>query len=210
MEEKVMPPPRLAPLPPEHTPELKENFEAVARSLGFIPNSVLIMQRKPKLVKALSQLLGTIWDPGGEVDRGFKRLIAHVASRAAGCQYCMAHTAEGSLRFGIEEKKLAAVWDFRTSPLFSEGERVALDFALAAASVPNGVTDEMFAELRKHWSENQVIEIVGVIALFGFLNRWNDTMGTPLEAEPNATGERFLAPHGWSPGKHAPSPERAS
>jgi alkylhydroperoxidase family enzyme len=108
--------PRLEPLAPEHTPELKDDFEVVAKSLGFIPNSVLIMQRKPKLVKALTQLLGTIWDPQGEVDRGFKRLAAHVASRAAGCQYCMAHTAEGSLRFGIEEKKLAAVWDFRTSP----------------------------------------------------------------------------------------------
>jgi hypothetical protein len=68
--------------------------------------------------------------------------------------------------------------------------------------VPNGVTDAMFAELRKHWSENEIVEIVGVIALFGFLNRWNDTMGTPLEDEPIATGEKFLAPHGWSPGKH--------
>ncbi len=203
MEQRTKPSPRLAPLPPEHTPNLEDDFAAVGRSLGFIPNSILIMQRKPKLVKALRQLLGTIWDPECEVDRGFKRLVAHVASRAAGCEYCMAHTAGGSLRFGIEEKKLAAVWEFRTSPLFSEAERVALDFALAAASVPNGVTDEMFAALRRHWSENQIVEIVGVIAVFGFLNRWNDTMGTPLEAEALATGERFLASHGWSAGKHA-------
>src|SRR5204862_15862 len=108
----------------------------------------------------------------------------------AGCQYCMAHTGEGALHFGVDEKKLAAVWEFRTSPLFSEGERVALDFAIAAASVPNGVTDDLFAELRKHWSEAQIVEIVGVIATFGFLNRWNDTMGTPLEAEPMAAGAR--------------------
>jgi len=194
---------RLAPLPPETTPELKDDFEAIAANLGFIPNSVLIMQRKPKLVKALRQMLGAIGEPDGEVDRGFKRLVAHFCSRAAGCRYCMAHTAGGALRFGVEDKKLAALWEYRSSALYSEAERVALDFALAAGSVPNDVDEEMFAGMRKHWSEGQIVEIVGVIATFGFLNRWNDTMATPLEAEPIAVGEKFLAPHGWSAGKHA-------
>jgi len=203
MEQKVKPSPRLAPLPVGHAPELKESFEFSRKSLGFVPNSMLIMQRKPKLVKAFSQLSQAIWDPNSEVDRGFKRLVGHVASRAAGCAYCMAHTAEGSLHYGIEERKLAAVWEYRTSPLFTEAERIALDFALAAASVPNDVTDEMFAEMRKHWSENQIVEIAAVVAYFGFLNRWNDTMGTPLEPEPIAAGEKYLAPHGWKVGKHA-------
>jgi len=205
MEPKVKPSPRVAPLPPEHTPELKDAFEAMQKNLGFVPNSMLILQRKPKIARALASLTASIWEPGGEVDRGFKRLVAHVASRTAGCRYCMAHTAGGALHFGVEEQKLAAVWDFRTSPLFSEAERVALDFAIAAASVPNGVTDEMFAGLRKHWSETQIVEIIAVISTFGFLNRWNDTMGTPLEEEPTAVGEKFLAPHGWSAGKHARS-----
>src|SRR5260370_22819922 len=183
MEQKVKPSPRIEPLPPGHTPELKDAFDAMAKNLGFIPNSMLILQRKPKIARALSQLTASIWEPGGEVDRGFKRLLAHVASRTAGCRYCMAHTAGGALRFGVDEAKLAAVWEYRTSPLYTEAERDALDFALAAAAVPNEVTDEMFAGLRKHWSEGQVVEIVAVIALFGFLNRWNDTMATPLDEE---------------------------
>jgi alkylhydroperoxidase family enzyme len=116
----------------------------------------------------------------------------------------MAHTAGGSLRLGIDEKKLADVWEYRTSPLYTEAERIALDFALAAASVPNDVTDEMFAAMRRYWTENQIVEIAGVIAYFGFMNRWNDTMGTPLEAEPVEVGEKYLAPHGWKTGKHAP------
>jgi uncharacterized peroxidase-related enzyme len=203
MDQKVKPSPRLAPLPPDHAPELAENFAFSKKSLGFVPNSMLIMQRKPKIAKALSQLGQAIWDPESEVDRGFKRLVGHVASRAAGCMYCMAHTAEGALLFGVEERRLAAVWEYRTSPLFSEAERVALDFALAAASVPNDVTDAMFTEMRRHWSENQIVEIAAVVAYFGFLNRWNDTMGTPLEPEPVAAGEKYLAPHGWTPGRHA-------
>jgi uncharacterized peroxidase-related enzyme len=203
MNQRVRPSPRIAPLPPEYSPELKDQFESMRKNLGFIPNSILIMQRKPKLAKALAQLTAAIWDPEGKVDRGLKRLIAHVASRTAGCQYCMAHTAGGALHFGVADKKLAAVWDYQTSPLFSVAERVALDFAVAGASMPNGVTDELFANLRKHWEEEQIVEIVGVIATFGFLNRWNDTLATPLEAEPIAIGEKFLASHGWSPGKHA-------
>jgi uncharacterized peroxidase-related enzyme len=192
--------PRIQPLPPEHSPDLLEQFESMRRNLGFVPNSVLIMQRKPKMARAFAQLAASVWDPEGSVDRVFKRLVAHVASRAAGCQYCMAHTAGGALHFGMEDAKLVAIWDYQTSPLFSAAERAALDLAVAGASVPNTVTDDMFVELRKHWSEEQIVEIVGVIALFGFLNRWNDTMATPLEAEPIEIGERFLAKRGWSPG----------
>ena len=203
MNLRVKPAPRLAPLAAEHTPELKDQFATMQRNLGFVPNSILIMQRKPKMAKAFAQLTASVWDPDGKVDRGLKRLLAHVSSRTAGCQYCMAHTAGGALHFGVEDKKLTAVWDYQTSPLFNAAERAALDLAVAGSCVPNAATDEMFAELRKHWSEEQIVEIVGVIALFGFLNRWNDTLATPLEDEPIAIGEKYLAPRGWSAGKHA-------
>ena len=202
MDQRVKPNARLQPLPAEHSPELREQFETMKKNLGFVPNSILIMQRKPKMAKAFAQMTASIWEPDGKVDRGLKRLIAHVASRTAGCQYCMAHTAGGALLFGIEDQKLAAIWDYQTSPLFSEAERAALDLAVAGAAVPNAATDEMFADMRKHWSEEQIVEIVGVIAMFGFLNRWNDTLATPLEDEPIEIGEKYLASHGWTPGKH--------
>jgi uncharacterized peroxidase-related enzyme len=203
VDQRVTPSPRIRPLPAEHSPELEEQFEAMRGNLGFIPNSILIMQRRPKMAKAFAQMTASIWDPEGEVNRGLKRLIAHVASRTAGCQYCMAHTAGGALHFGVEDKKLAAVWDYQTSPLFSAAERAALDLAVAGASVPNATTDETLSEMRKHWSEEQIVEIVGVIAMFGFLNRWNDTLATPLEEEAIAVGEKHLASRGWNVGKHS-------
>ena len=198
------PSPRLAPLPIDHNPELKDHFTQAPKNLGFVPNSWLIMQRKPAILKAFSQLTAALWDPtDSKVDRGLKRLVAHVASKAAGCQYCMAHTIEGAAHLGVDEKKLADVWDYATSPLFSEAERVALDFAFAAAQQPNQVTDDDFAAIRMHFSEEQIVEIVAVISVFGFLNRFNDTFATPLEDVPIATGEKYLASHGWTPGKHA-------
>ena len=123
MDQRTTPSTRLMPLPPEHSPELKEQFEAMRKNLGFIPNSILIMQRKPKLAKALAQMTAAVWDPESKVDRGFKRIIAHVASRTAGCQYCMAHTAGGALHFGVEDQKLAAIWEYQTSRLYNAAER---------------------------------------------------------------------------------------
>ena len=114
----------------------------------------------------------------------------------------MAHTAGGSLRFGVDEKKVAAIWEYRTSSLYTEAERAALDFAIAAASQPNAVTDGLFERMKRHWTEGQIVEIAATVALFGFLNRWNDTMATPLEEEPIEVGKKFLAPHGWNVGRH--------
>lgn len=195
--------PRLEPLPPDHTPELKPFFDFFLATLGFTPNSVLTMQRKPKLVQAFAQLNAAVMDPAGEVDLGFRRLIGHVASKAAGCLYCQAHTVLGAKNFGVDEERLAALWEFRASPLYSDAERVALEFAFAAAAQPNAVTDEDFAGLRRHWTDDQIVEILGVVAMFGFLNRWNDSLATPLEPVAAALGRKVLGAHGWAPGKHA-------
>ena len=193
---------RLKPLPPETTPELKSHFDFFLGTLGFTPNSVLTMQRKPHLVKAFAQLNAAVMSPEGEVDLGFRRLIGHVASVAGGCVYCQAHTLLGAKNFGISEEKMAAVWDYARSDLYSLAEKIALDFSLAAASQPNAVTDELFAELGQHWSEGQIVEILGVVAMFGFLNRWNDSMATPLEAVPLAVAQQAAGEHAFAAGKH--------
>ena len=195
--------PRLEPLPPSHSPDLKPHFDFFLTTLGFTPNSVLTMQRKPKLVKAFAELNAAVMDPEGEVDLGFRRLVGHLASKAAGCLYCQAHTLLGAKNFGVDEARLAALWDFRASPLFSDKERVALEFALAAAAQPNAVSDAQFAELRRHWNESEIVELLGVVAMFGFLNRWNDSLATPLEPVPTAVAEKALSSRGWKPGKHA-------
>jgi uncharacterized peroxidase-related enzyme len=196
------PAPRLEPLPPDLG--LADIFARFAPAYGgFIPNAMLIMQRRPKILRAFVQMTGAASDPEtSEVDIGFKRLIAHVASRGAGCRYCMSHTAALARGSGIDDAKLDAVWEYPTSPLYTEAERIALDVALAAGGVPNAVTDEMFAKLGEHWTDGQIVEIVAVIALFGFLNGWNDTLATPLEDEALEVGERYLAPHGWEAGRH--------
>ncbi|NNJ64676.1 MAG: carboxymuconolactone decarboxylase family protein [Xanthomonadales bacterium] len=192
----------LPPLPPETTPELKDDFAIFERILGFIPNSLLTMQRMPAMVKGFGELTKAVMDPDGAVDLGFMRLVAHFASRAAGCQYCEAHSLVAAKIHGIDQEKLDAIWDYRTSPLYSEAERVALDFALAAGAVPNAVDAELMDRMKAHWDEQQIVQILGAVCLYGFLNRWNDSMATDLEDPPRRMGERVLAEGGWTGGKH--------
>lgn len=192
----------MQPLPRETTPELDADFAIFERILGFVPNSLLTMQRRPAIVKGFGTLTRAVMDPEGAVDPGFKRVLAHFASRAAGCQYCEAHSLIAAGIHGISEEKLAAVWEYRTSPLYTEAERAALDFALAAGSVPNAVDTDIFTRLREHWSEEQIVEILAAVCLYGFLNRWNDSMATDLEDAPRELGERILRRGGWTGGKH--------
>ena len=192
----------LPPLPKETSPELAEDFAIFEQILGFVPNSLLTMQRRPEIVKGFGALTKAVMAADGEVDLGFKRLLAHFASRAAGCQYCEAHSLIAAQIHGISDDKVTAIWEYKTSPLYTEGERAALDYALAAGSVPNAVDEELMSRMKQHWSENQIVEILGAICLYGFLNRWNDSMATELEETPKSLGNSVLAQGGWTGGKH--------
>jgi alkylhydroperoxidase family enzyme len=102
----------------------------------------------------------------------------------------------------VAAEKIAAVWEFETSPLFSEAERAALRLARDASLQPNLATPAHFQALREHYTEGEIVEIMAVISLFGFLNRWNDTMATDLEDEPLAFASQTYGPERWRPGKH--------
>jgi anaerobic glycerol-3-phosphate dehydrogenase len=77
-----------------------------------------------------------------------------------------------------------AVFEFETSPLFSAAERAALRVAWHGALQPSAVTDDDIAALTQHFSQPEIVEIVAVLSLYGFLNRWNSTLDTELEAPP--------------------------
>jgi uncharacterized peroxidase-related enzyme len=169
--------------------------------MGFVPNSMLTMAHWPELVTAFAGLGATVLQ-SGELEPELKQLIALVASRAHGCQYCQAHTAHSAHARGVSEEKLAAVFEFESSTLFTDRERAALRLGWHGALQPNAVSRADVEAAQEHFSERQIVEITAVIALFGFLNRWNDSMATDLEDVPRRFAEESLAGSGWQRGKH--------
>jgi alkylhydroperoxidase family enzyme len=197
----------LDPLPEDASPELEEEFETFEEILGFVPNSLLTMQRKPEIVEGFDYLTQKVMQEADDVDPGFKRLAAHMASHSAGCQYCEAHSLIAADIHDVSQEKLDDLWEYEESDRYTEKERVGLDFALAAGSVPNEVDGEIMAAMTEHWTEDEIVELLAAISLYGFLNRWNDTMATDLEEVPREMGERVLADQEWDGGKHLPDDE---
>ena len=151
--------------------------------MGFEMHDGLDMARNPGLLAGVSQMIMSIYG-SGKLDPGLKRLVGYVASTAAGCHYCQQHTAHGSHQQGIDVEKINAAWEYETSPLFTEGERAALKIAHLGSLSPSEVTDADFVNLREHFSDDECLEIVAVISMFGFLNRWNAVMDTDIEDMP--------------------------
>ena len=198
--------PLVNPLPANHDDETKKLAEFFNETLGFCPNSVLTMQHSPAISKAFINLNIAVMENHGRVTSSLKRMIGWVSSNAAGCRYCQAHTIRAAERYGAEQQQLDNIWEYKTHAAFSDAERAALDFSLAASVIPNAVDENIKKELYKFWNEGEIVEMLGVISLFGYLNRWNDSMGTELEPEPLEFGAQHLAEHGWTPGKHGGQP----
>jgi uncharacterized peroxidase-related enzyme len=182
-------------------PALAPMLDMVEAGMGFVPNSMLTMAHWPELLGAFGGLGATILQTG-DIEPELKQLIALVSSRASGCHYCQAHTSHSAHRAGAAEAKIAAAFEFEQSPLFSDRERVALRFGWHAAMQPNAIEPNDFAALKEFFSEREVVEIVAVVSLFGFLNRWNDTMATELEAPAADFADQALKQTDWRRGKH--------
>ena len=194
--------PLVTPLSANHDLETKELATFFNETLGFCPNSVLTMQRRPAISKAFINLNKAVMANEGRVTSALKRMIAWVSSNATGCRYCQAHAIRAAERYGAEQEQLDNIWEYRTHPAFSEAERAALDFSLAASMVPNAVDQTIQTALKTHWDEGEIVEMLGVISLFGYLNRWNDSMGTTLEKDAIESGDQYLGKHGFEVGKH--------
>jgi uncharacterized peroxidase-related enzyme len=194
--------PNVEPLPRSELAEFEPVFQSIEGLMGFVPNSLLTLGRSPEILRGFGALSGAILG-SSSIAPPLRQLVAFVASSAAGCRYCQAHTSHGAAKIGVAPEKLEAAFEFETSPLFDEAERAALRLARDAALQPNATTPEHFDALRRHFEERQIVDLVAIVSLFGWLNRWNDTMATALEEPALRFGRSHLEPAGWSAGKHA-------
>ena len=159
------------------------------------------MENWPELRESMNNVFKLVF-PDREVSGELKQFVFTAASLASGCHHCQSHGSYHLHKIGVSDEKIQAMWTYQTSSLFSEAERAALDLAFAAGVVPSAVEPENYTELRKHYSNQQIIELLAVIAVGGFLNRWNDTIATVTDQESLDFANKTLRPVGWDAGKH--------
>ena len=159
------------------------------------------MELWPELRETWNQMIKLVF-PEREVSGELKQLVFTVASLASGCRHCQSHGAFHLHQIGVADAKIQALWSFEESELFTDAERAALRLALAAGATPNETTPEIIEELRQHFTNIQIIELMAVIATGGYLNRWNDTIATVTDQESIDFANRVLQPVGWDAGKH--------
>ncbi len=194
--------PHVSPIPRQDLEPYEEVFGLIEAAMGFVPTSLRTMAHVPAILDGFLGLVPAVM-ANGLLQTELVNLVSLVTSNAAGCRYCQAHTGATAVNQGTDPDKVAAAWEFESSDLFSDAERAALRLAFHAGVTPNAVTGDDFREVEKHYSSEEIVAIVAVVSLFGWLNRWNDTMATQLEDEPAAFAIATLADVGWTIGKHA-------
>ena len=176
------------------------------QSEGYKNRQNFEMENWPELRESINNIFKLTF-PSREVSGELKQFVFIAASLASGCRHCQSHGSYHLHKIGVADEKIQAMWTYQTSSLFSEAERAALDLAFAAGVAPNAVEPENYTELRKHYTDDQIIELLAVIAIGGFLNRWNDTIATVTDQESIDYANKTLKPVGWEPGKHTGAPE---
>lgn len=196
--------PQITPLDIEDIPEeLAPVVATYMAGSGKVPNSFRTMARKPKIAKAYGDFQKAL-SQSLTIPTELRAMMFLLQSQNNGCRYCQAHSVSALARNNdVPEEKIAALWDYQTSPLFNDAERVALNLALAVSAHPNAADDSNFADLKQHFSDDQIVEMVAALSIGSFLNTWNDTMSTQLEEAAVTTAEEKLGARGWDVGKHA-------
>ena len=155
----------------------------------------------PELVQHLGPLAQLCLN-GGELKLQLKQEAFLLLSLSSGCRHCQAHGGYFLHLSGMPHERIQALWDFERSDMFSPAERAIYYFALAAGASPNAVTPAHYADLREHYSDRQITELLAVVAMSGFLNRYSDTLAVVTDQESADWAQEVLGPVGWSQGKH--------
>jgi alkylhydroperoxidase family enzyme len=156
----------------------------------------------PEMMNIFQELVQLVMVAPNNISRQLRSELFTMASVASGCQHCTAHGAYSLHLQDVDPDRIRDIWTFEQSEAFSEAEKAALRLARDGAGIPNMVGPKHFADLRQHYSERQIVEMLAVISLAGWYNRWNNSIATVTDQESIDWAEGNLKAVGWDLGKH--------
>jgi AhpD family alkylhydroperoxidase len=140
---------------------------------GLEPMEIWAYQ--PKMMMGMGRFNQAV-RKGRSVDERLKNLIELKGAQMIGCEYCVDLGSQICRNSGLSDEEILALPNYRSSNLFSDREKVALDYAVAVMRTPVEMTDELFAQTREHFTEMQMVEITAHLTVVN-LDRFNAAFG---------------------------------
>jgi AhpD family alkylhydroperoxidase len=158
---------------------LRPFFWNQRRKYGQVLDAALLWARVPKLFLAVATLYGVIDRRGSPIEPALRSLLTVRVSQINHCRFCIDINSATLLRRGVREDKLFALDDWRTSNLFDQRERAALDYAEAITSSDREVDDALMERVRGHFEDDGVIELTALIAFQNMSSKFNSALAVP-------------------------------
>jgi uncharacterized peroxidase-related enzyme len=167
----------------ELSPELARIYGEFARSYGPFSNQVAVFAHVPAALKHLMPMLMEL-RAAGTLPKRYLEIAIVAVSKVNACDYCVAHHKPFLAVEGVSAAGVDRLLDYRDHPELDEIDRLVVEYAFAATERPNRLAEAMFARLRRHFTEAQIVELTLRITLCGFFNKFNDAL--QIEEEPEA------------------------
>ncbi len=152
-------------------PRMMRKLTGREASIGSGMEPIEIWAHKPKLMMAMGRFNGAIRKPGA-LEARIRNLCELKGSAMIGCEFCVDLGSQICRNSGFSDEELLAIPQYESSELFNERERVALDYTVAVMRTPVQVSDELFANVQKHFTTEQIVELTALLTLVN-LDRFN-------------------------------------
>jgi uncharacterized peroxidase-related enzyme len=168
----------------EATPDIAALYDKAFTQRGNVPNMFRVMAHRPEIFSTMQAHFGAVLNTG-TVSTKLKELIIVRTSQVNVTPYCLASHTVLARNLGWSDEQLANLANWPQRADFTPAEKAALQLAETVTRDAHALTDQQFAELRSHYSEGEIVELLCAIGLFNYFNRFNNA----LQMEPTKPGE---------------------
>jgi len=143
------------------------------RGSGLEPLELWAFQ--PKMMMAMGKFNQAVRN-GKTVDERLKNLVELKGAQMIGCEFCVDLGSQICRKSGLSDEDLLALPHYRSSNLFTDREKAALDYTVAVMRTPVEVSDDLFARMKEYFTEKQMVELTAFLTLVN-LDRFNAAFG---------------------------------
>ena len=171
---------RIAPKPARSCPwYLQPFFWNQRRKCGAVLDSALLWARAPKVFLGVAFLYGMIDRKSSPLHPVLRSLITVRVSQLNGCRFCIDINSATLIKRGVAPEKVEALDNWQSSRLFSEHERIALEYTEAVTLRSNAIDEDLMERLKKHFDDDAIVELTALIAFQNLSSKFNSALGVP-------------------------------